>query len=75
MLNRRMERDITRTRQKKEDISFQMTEYVLPAYRRHIIQQRDHADVIFENDAVNRPIQKNVAFKKILEFIEKNGKK
>ena len=74
MLNRRMERDITRTRQKKEDISFQMTEYVLPAYRRFIIQQRDHADVVFDNATVTRLIQKNVAFKKILEFIETNGK-
>ncbi len=74
MLNRRRERDITRTHQTKEEIISQMTRWVIPAYRRYIVQQRDPADVVFNNDTADRPIQKNGAFVEILEFIEKNGK-
>jgi uridine kinase len=73
MLNRRRERDITRTHQTKEEIISQMTRWVIPAYRKYIVQQKDHADIIFNNDTINGPIKMKRALGKILEFIEKNG--
>ena len=70
MIERRVKRDLIRTNQSQNEIIFQMSNYVLPAFRRDIKGQKEDAKIVFGNNS-NITFQNYKPFIEIIEFIQK----